>query len=155
MGLRLGYWLEVTSGMRWGKLLKEGMVLDAPNTTRYQNFFRGLKTGDIVLHYLTAALTPEKGQRSSIVGASKIASDPIIMGSKIVARCSNTLKFPSRISCSELYGIKRRSAGLRGLLKLRMQKYLTQISGSDFKSILDIHPANKKRFSKSPLGKYL
>jgi hypothetical protein len=149
----MNYWLEVTSGLRWSKLLKEGVRLDAPNTTRYQNFFKGLETGDIVLHYLTATLTPQKEERSSVVGVSKIASTPTVIGKRIVAKCSHTLKFPTPISYSELRGIKRKSAELRGLLKINMQKYLAQISDFDFKSILDIYQANKKRFSKSPLAK--
>jgi hypothetical protein len=148
----MSYWIEVTTGIRWTRLSSEGRVrLDAPNTSRYQTFFQGLKSGDFVLHYLTGVLTPEKEKRSSIVGVSLIESNPIIEGKKITAKCSKVLEFAKPVSYKELCGVEPKSVPLRKLLKLSMQRYLTQISMSDFESILNVHPANMRRFSKSRL----
>ena len=149
------FWIEVTSGMRWERLLKEGVTLMAPNTTRYRHFFEGMKSGDFVLHYLTASLTSQKEKRSSVVGVSLVASDPALVEKKIVAGCSNTLELPKPISCNELRGLKQKSTLLRKLVEFSMQRYLTRISRSDFGLVIDAHPANKRRFSKTPLARQL
>lgn len=151
----MDYWIEVTSGMRWDRLLKDCVALEAPNTTRYRNFFKNLKAGDLVVHYLTSSLTPQREKKSSIVGMSLVTSDPAMVGRKITARCSNTLEFPKPVPYSELRTIRRKSVGLDRLLEFSMQRYLTQISKSDIESILSVHPANNRRFSKSRLAKQL
>lgn len=151
----MNFWIEVTSGMRWDRLLKIGVALEAPNTTRYQHFFEGVKFGDFVLHYLTTSLTSQKEKRSSVVGVSRAISDPIVEGKKIVAKCSDTLEFPKPVSYNELIGLKQKSPSLRKLVGVSMQRYLTQISQSDFESILGVHPANMRRFSKSRLARQL
>jgi len=148
----VNFWIEVTSGLRWGGLRKEGIELSAPGTTRYRNFFKNLKTGDFVLHYLTTSLTRQKEKQSSVIGASRIASDPTVVGKKIVARCSGTIEFPKPVPYSELHRIGRKSRKFDTLLRMGMQKYLTQISRSDFDSILGAYPANRKRFSKLALS---
>ena len=141
--------------MRWERLLKEGITLEAPNTTRYRHFFEGVRAGDLVLHYLTTALTPKKEKRSSVVGASRVAADPAAVGKKIVAGCSDTLELSKPVLYNELHGRKRKSPLLSKLGRLNMQRYLTQISQPDFESILGVHPKNKCRFLKSPLAKHL
>jgi len=151
----VNFWIEVTSGMRWSRLLDEGVALEAPNTTRYRNFFEGLKAGDLVLHYLTTTLTRQTEKQSSVVGASKIASDPTVIGRKIVAKCSCTAEFPKPIPYSELRRTVRKSKEFEKLLRVGMQRYLTQISCPDFESVLGIYPANMKRFSKSLLARRL
>ena len=152
----MNFWIEVTSGMRWDRMREErNVVLSAPNTTRYRNFFQNLKTDDLVLHYLTASLTRNKEKRSSAVGVSKVASDPTVAEKPIIAKCSDTLEFPKPVSYSALCGIKPKSAEFGKLLEVSMQRYLTQISQSDFELILGIYPANEKRFRKSPLAKQL
>ena len=151
----MDFWIEVTSGMRWNRLMREGIALEAPDRTRYRHFFEGVKSGDFVLHYLTTSLTSQKEQRSSVVGVSRVASDPTVVGKKIVARCSDTLKFSKSVSYNELRGHKRKSPSLRRLVGFNMQMYLTQISRSDFESILDVYPANMKRFSRSRLARRL
>jgi len=75
--------------MRWERLLKEGIALEAPNTARYRNFFRNVKFGDVILHYLTISLTRQKEERGSVVGVSRVTSDPAVVGKKIVAKCSS------------------------------------------------------------------
>ena len=151
--------MEVSSGSRWERLLKDGAMLDAPNTTRYQNLFKGLTLGNLVLHYLTTSLTREKSMQSSVVRASRVASDvtvvPTAVGEKIVAKCSKVVVLPKPIPYLELNQIPKKSKGFAKLLRAYMQRYLTQITKSDFESILEIYPANKKRFLKSPLGRSL
>jgi hypothetical protein len=142
------YWIEVTSGSRWERLLKTRVALEAPNTTRYQNFFKGLKPGDIMLHYLTMALTLPKERRSTIVAVSKVASKPEVLEKKIVAECKNTKVLPKPIPFSKLQEIKGRSGEFNKLLRMGMQRYLTRISQSDFESVLSVYPANRKRFLK-------
>lgn len=151
----MNFWIEVTSGMRWSRLLKEGVALEAPNITRHQHFFAGIKSGDFVLHYLTTSLTREKEKRSSVVGASKIDSDPSLVGKKIEARCSGTIEFPKPVLYSELQRINTKSEEFDKLVRVSMQRYLTRISESDFESVIGVHPANMKQFSKSPLARWL
>lgn len=152
----MAYWIEVTSGSRWDRLLREKDVrLDAPNKLRYQNFFRGLKAGDFVFHYLTATLTLPKERKSSVIAISKVASNPIAGEKRIEARCSSTLILPKSIPYSELSRINPKSKNFRLLVKRGMQRYLTQISKSDFNFILDAYPMNKKRFFKSRVGRQL
>jgi len=151
----VNFWIEVTSGMRWDRLMREGTALEAPDRPRYRHFFEGVKSGDFVLHYLTASLTSQKEQRSSVVGVSRVASDPAVAGKKIVAGCSNTLEFTKPVPYKELLGLKRKSPSLRELVGFSMQRYLTQISRSDVESILGVHPANMKRFSKSRLARQI
>lgn len=151
----MNFWIEVTSGMRWERLLKEGIALEAPNTTRYRHFFEGVRAGDLVLHYLTTSLTPKKEKKSSVVGASRVAADPAAVGKKIVAGCSDTLELPKPVLYNELHGLKRKSPLLSKLVRLNMQRYLTQISRPDFESILGMHPANMRRFSKSRLARQI
>ena len=151
----MGYWIEVTTGIRWNRMLEEGDIrLDAPNVARYRGFFKGLKAGDFVLHYLTGTLTSMKSKKSCIVCVSKVESSPAIIGNRIVAKCSGLLELPKPVSYKELCALKEKSAQLAKLLKMGMQRYLTQISRSDFESILGVHPANMKHFLKSPLAGY-
>lgn len=150
------FWIEVTSGMRWERMLKEGIVLAAPNRTRYQTFFAGMNAGDLVLHYLTSALTRQKELRSRVVAISRVASNPTVNEKRIIAPCSNTLMLPNPVSLDELRKLERKSPLLQKLVvNLRMQRYLSQISPSDFEAILRVHPVNLRRFSKSRLGKWL
>lgn len=136
-------------------MIKEKNIrLDAPNKTRYQNLFKDIKAGDLVLHYLTGALTFENEKKSKITALSKIASNPTTKKGKIIANCASTIVFPDLVPYSKLYGIGRKSKELDKLLRRGMQQYLTKISLSDFKSILEISPANKKRFSKSNMAKW-
>ncbi|MBA7622763.1 hypothetical protein ES703_30149 [subsurface metagenome] len=143
----MSYWIEVTSGLRWDRLLKEKNIrLDAPNTTRYQGFFKKVKAGDLVFHYLTSSLTRPKEKRSKVVAVSTVASNPAVVGKRIVANCVGTVMFPKTISCSELSKINPKSKNLRKLLKVNMQRYLTPITQLDFDSILGLYPENKKKF---------
>jgi len=153
--IAVGFWIEVTSGMRWDRMLREGVQLEAPNKTRYQHFFDGVKAGDLVLHYLTGTLTMQREKQSSVVGVSQVASNPAVVGKKIIADCSNALELPKPVSYGELLGLKRKSLSLQRLVGFSMQRYLTQISRSDFESVLNAHPTNARRFSKSPLARML
>lgn len=151
----MSFWIEVTIGLRWQRMLDEGEIrLDAPNKTRYATFFNGMKPGDVVFHYLTAALTPPKlaEKRSCIFAISRIASNPQIIGNKIVAKCSNTSFLRRPIPRVGLEKLKRKSKELGKLLRVSMRRYLTKISESDFKSIIELYPQNrgvKKKFRKS------
>jgi len=139
----MNHWIEVTSGIRWNRLLREGVALQAPNKTRYRNFFKDLKANDVVLHYLTSALTPEKKLQSRIVGVSQTASSPLFTKSRISVQCFNLEILHTPIHLSELIQIKPKSNGLKALLRVNMQRYLTKISKSDFESIIDLHPENR------------
>jgi len=141
-------WIEVTSGVRWNRMLKEGVVvLEAPKQTRYLNFFKDMKANDIVLHYLTNALTYKKEWRSSIVAISKTISEPIILDFKIQARCSEPIMLPKPISYSLMLKLRgQKSEKFKELLNIKMQRYLTKITLSDFYTILDAYPENRKLF---------
>jgi hypothetical protein len=149
--------MEVTSGSRWARLQKDGTTLDAPNTTRYLNMFKGLTPGDFVLHYLTTALTHERGIQSSVVGVSKVTSEmkviPTSVGEKIFVKCSKAVALPKPVPYSELNQITKKSGQFAKLLRAYMQRYLTQITQSDFESILRVYPINMKRFLKSSILK--
>ncbi|MEM3519911.1 MAG: hypothetical protein QXT22_05835 [Candidatus Hadarchaeales archaeon] len=152
----MNFWIEVTSGMRWERMLKEGIALTAPNRARYRTFFAKINSGDLVLHYITSTLTRQKELRSKVVAVSLIASTPSITEKRITAPCSNTLLLPNPVSLAELRKLKQKSPFLRKLVDdLHMQRYLTQITQSDFKSILGVDSENMRRFLKSRLGKWL
>lgn len=145
----MGYWVEVTTGLRWDRLFKEKNVkLEAPEKTRYRKFFQGLKTGDFVLHYLTWALTVSKEKKGRVVAVSRVASDPIPINRKIVAKCSNTVLLPKPVPCHVLHEIDQKSKGLQKLLNLNMQRYLTQITEANLISILSVSPENNKVLKK-------
>lgn len=152
----LGYWIEVTTGLRWQRMLNERKIeLDAPEKPRYKTFFKNMKSGDIVLHYLTADLVPfnwEEEKKSSIVAVSKVVSDPQIMFGRIVARCSATTPLPNPIPLKALKKVGRKSQELKKLLRVSMRRYLTNVSESDFKFITEILPQNRtaiKKFMRS------
>ncbi len=147
----MNYWLEVTIGVRWQRMLEEGQIrLDAPNKTRYINFFNGMEAGDIILHYLTSALTPSRlrEKKSSVFAVSKIASNPQVVGNKIVAKCSGTYLFKKPVPRSELMNLPKKSSELEKLLRVSMMRYLTKISDSDFVSIVKKLPENKRIVTK-------
>lgn len=150
----MNFWIEVTSGMRWHRMYEgKDIALSAPIRTRYLNFFNGVMTGDTVLHYLTTALTRSQEQRSSVVAVSGIASDPAEKR-RIEAKCSNTVLFPKPVSYSELRSIQPKSREFEKLVaRMSMQRYLTQMTKSDFESVLKVHPENWRKFLKSPLSK--
>ena len=147
-------WIEVTTGIRWGRMLAERNIrLDAPNTARYRNFFRGLKAGDLVLHYLTITLTPASDKRGCVAWVSGVESSPALAGDRIVAKCWGTLELPRPVPCKKLRELRGKSAQLTKLVRMCMQRYLTRITHSDFESILGLYPENMKRFLKSPLAR--
>jgi len=148
----LGYWIEVTTGLRWRRMLNERKIeLDAPEKQRYKTFFKNMKSDDIVLHYLTADLVPlnwQEEKKRSIVAVSKVVSDPQIMFGRIVATCSGTTHLPKPIPLKALKNIVRKSQELKKLLRVSMRRYLTNISESDFKSIVEILPQNRRAIKK-------
>lgn len=137
------YWIEVTYGIRWDRLLRTKIVLDAPNTKRYRTFFAGVGRGDIVLHYLTAALTEQKHLKSSIVAISIVASAPQSVGNKIVADCSLTQTLPAPVKRARLATIKDKSSNFDLLMRQSMQKYLTEITRRDFVEVMRLDRANR------------
>jgi len=136
----------VTTGIRWQRMLDEGEIrLNAPNKKRYLTFFDDMMAGDTVLHYLTALTSYELAEKkSSIVAISKIASNPQVIGNKIVAKCSGTSHLQRPIPRAALEKINRKSKELKKLLRMSMRSYLTKISESNFKAITEIFPQNRK-----------
>ncbi len=153
-GDNLGYWIEVTTGFRWQRMLNEGEIkLEAPNKTRYQTFFKKMKPGDIVLHYVTGLVPFSwEGKKSCIVAVSKVPLGPQLTFGSIVAKCSGTLHLPRPILYKDIENIENKSEGLEKLLRISMRGYLTNITESDFKSLIEIYPQNRKvveKFMKS------
>jgi len=129
------FWIEVTSGIRFERLLREGVKLEAPHTTRFINFFKELREGDVVLHYMTATLT-RKEWRSSIIASSRIGKNPEVNGKKIVAPCSNTVMIEPPIKLLQIKKLPEKSDRLDRVLSYSMQKYLIEIDYQDFKNIM-------------------
>ena len=140
----MNYWIEVTSGLRWSRMLKKGVVLKAPNETRYKNLFKDVRAGDRTLHYLTASLTSDKRYKSTIVASSRIISDPIMTTMSISAMCNNVNIFPKQIHVKKIKELNINSDGLKSLLNINMQRYLTKMNESDYKSIIHIYPDNAR-----------
>ncbi len=128
-------WIEVTSGMRWERMLREGVALEAPNSARYRTLFRGLRAEDLVLHNLITSLTNSPRVRSKVVAASRVTADPGIEKRNIVAKCSDTVELPVPISLKRLRRMNPKSEAFSVLLRMNMQRYLSRIEWSDFESI--------------------
>lgn len=79
----MNFWTDVTSDMWWDSLLKEGVAQAAPNRTRCRNLFERVKAGDLMLHHLTTTLACEREKKSSVVGASEVASALRLVNLKI------------------------------------------------------------------------
>lgn len=122
----------------------EGFKLEAPHTQRYVTFFNGIAKGDAVLHYTTIALS-KKEWRGKILAVSLVASPPRIIGKKLVSECENTIFLPEPVQLSELRKISDKSLRFEELFRISLQRYLTQITKSDFDKIVALHSSNKER----------
>jgi hypothetical protein len=136
------FWIEVTSGIRFERLQREGVQLDAPSTTRYQNFFRELRKGDMVLHYTTGSLS-KKEWGSKIIAISIVEMDPKRIGNKIVALCGRTRMLPEPVPLGMMRGMENKSERLSALIHYSMQRYLTEIEQDDLIMILKSNEANE------------
>ncbi len=151
----MGFWIEVRSGMRWVRLRRSGVVLKSPNTARYRSFFEGMHPDDLVLHYLTTALTWDKHVQSTVVGTSRIDSSPLIGAGNISAPCTDTIEFPHPVRYPELRKLRLKPGPLENLIGMRMQRYLTKIKRSEFRAVLETEPTNLLAFKRSPLNRIL
>lgn len=141
VGWTMRYWIEVTTGMRIERMIQSGFLLEAPKTTRYCNFFRNVRAGDTVLHYTTQPLT-RKEWKSSIIAVSKVESDPVYEEKKILAACKDTIFLKTPVSYGELMALEPKSSEMKAAARIRLQKYLNEISFSDFAQILSLHSNN-------------
>jgi len=123
-----------------------GVVLSSPNTQRYRNFFKNVRAGDQVLHYLTNALTRDEEGRSCVVAFSKVSAPPRYEGKRIVSSCSDTIELRKPVPLNKIREMELKSEGLDTLVKMSMQRYLTEITKADFKSILNVYPENENLY---------
>jgi len=147
------FWIEVTSGDNaWidktsnNEISKRG--LEAPSNNRYINFFKNIRSGDLVFTYLTRQLTENKDWRSSIVGISKVRKEYYEYRGYLYIETINDIKLPIPIKYTDMLKQNGFSDGFKNMLKAAMQKYLISITESDFNILLNIHSKNK-RFIKS------
>jgi hypothetical protein len=79
------------------------------------------------------------------VGASLVCSYPTVTGNIIRATCSQTIRLMRPIRYAELSTIRKSSPRLSQLLWMNMQRYLTEISEHDFRSIVALRPKDERR----------
>lgn len=141
------YWIEVTHGdSGWTRKLDKNPELRrglwAPATTRHKNMLMHLKTGDIVLTYLTSNSTRTKKWKTSIVGVSIVEEDLFVVEKKISVKLNNNLELPIPIKFSEYKNNQLLSPEFKNAISYCFQRYLINISPSDFSSLLHIHEDN-------------
>ena len=141
----MNYWIEVTGGdSKWLNKLrprnKRGLL--APEQKRYITMLNQIKKGDIVFTYLTNALTDNKLWKSSIVGVSKTAGKMFVEKGSIKVKTTKDTPLREPISFSRFYKIDSFSTMFQKNINRNMQKYLIEITSSDFETLLQIHPRN-------------
>ena len=140
------YWIEVSSEYRFDQKLKGNSGLYAPNTQRYINMLKHIRTGDIILHYIVSGGTHNKSYASSIVGLSYTDSNMIIQDTKITVDIKGITKLSEPIKKDGLKSINTKSRGLGKLINVNFQRYLTEISKEDLTELSKIRPVNKPHF---------
>ena len=139
MGRERAYFIEVCSG-DWTFVAKTQGTrhLVAPNTRRHTFLLAHLKKDDIILHYLTNALTKEQKWKSAFVGESVIDSEMEAQGNKI--RCClrqvHLLKNPVKLK--DLRKENELSPQLNEAIKRSMQFYLFEIGKDDYEKIIEL-----------------
>jgi hypothetical protein len=154
------FWIEVTGGDKaWiekrnnNELLKRG--LEAPLNNRYLNFFKKVEIGDIVFTYLTRQLTENKNWRSSIVGISKVKKEYFGYRGYLYIKTVEDVELPVPIRYIDMLNPKGFSIGFKNMIKAAMQKYLINLTESDFKIIININKKNKQYFKNNQHYSYL
>jgi hypothetical protein len=137
-------WIEVSSEYRFRKKQDGICGLYAPAGTRHINQLKQIRSGDVVLHYITIPGAINKENVSSIIGISIVSSSPIVNASRITVPLKETVELPVKVNINELRTIKKPSIYLKTLLDMKLQRYLSQITSEDFINILSIHEENKK-----------
>ena len=146
--VRMKIWIEVASG-DWAWVQKTQQFtqthkrgLKAPASTRYFNLFNKIEPQDILLTYLTQSLTSKKEWRSAIVGISTIKNSYYQDGNTLFIDTMTDLELPVPIAFSEFKDAKSFSDTFDQLLRLNMQKYISEILKQDFVALLKIHKEN-------------
>lgn len=137
-------WIEVSSEYRFRKKQEGICGLYAPAGTRHINQLKKIKSGDIVLHYITIPGAINKENVSSIIGISIVTSSPTVNATRITVPLKETVELPIKVNINELKSIKKPSIYLKTLLEMKLQRYLSQITLEDFVNILSIHEENKE-----------
>ena len=114
-----------------------------------------MRADDLVLHYLTTSLTKDRRLQSRMVGVSRVTSPPILTSKTITAPCVDTVELPTPVRYTELQQLVLKEGPLKQLIGMRMQRYLTQITESDFTVVIEAKLENSRRFRTSPLRGFL
>ncbi len=130
------YWIEVSDGWSWDLLLKGKRGLYAPNKKRYATMFKGIDRGDIVIHYLITQMTKDKEKKSSIIGLSRVKSKAYVRENQIIVDLEKITELPKPIKFNVFSKfLEKYSIAMQKLIKVGMQRYLTEISQKDFEEI--------------------
>jgi len=141
-------WIEVASGDKaWtNKLISDPNLrlgLRAPATKRYINFFKKIKTNDIILTHLTFALTRTNKYKSSIVGISTAMDEYKTIGNRVYITLDNNVEFPVPIKFSEYRKSENLSYNFRKAISSCLQRYLIEITKNDFLILININTQNR------------
>ncbi|MCQ1537758.1 EVE domain-containing protein [Methanocalculus taiwanensis] len=148
-------WIEVASGnWAWENKLKDAQTgekigLKAPATTRYFNLLKDVRDGDILFTHLTHSLTSKKEWRGAIVGISSIASSVYNDNKMIRVDTNKNITLPIPIRFAEYKDIETISENFLKIIKRSMQKYLFEITGDDFQTLIHLHEENANFLKKT------
>ena len=134
-------WIEISSEYRFEKKISGESGLYAPAMTRYINMMKEIRPGDIILHYITVH-GAKKEHASSIIGISKAHSRMTARSSRLTVDLEDIHVLPYPINRNDIFEIDEKLLSLKNLIRVNFQRYLSEISVGDLKTILEIHPEN-------------
>lgn len=118
--------------------------LRAPATDKYIKLFKPVRINDLVLTHLTS-LSKNRSWRSSIIGISTVCSNAYIKDGNINISLSNCIEFPIPIKFNEYKHNTMFSKQFQWKIKICFQRYLLEMTPSDFFIILGVHSENLDR----------
>lgn len=135
-------WLEISSDFRFRRKLANERGLYAPLRKRYRSMMNDIKSGDLILHYITSSGALERSHQSAIVGVSIAKSELIEKGTKFNVIIENIIELPKPVNITEIKDIRNKSGKLETIISMSFQRYLAEIKISDVRKILFIHDEN-------------
>jgi hypothetical protein len=111
----MNVWIEISSNYRFQKKLCKEEGLYAPAAKRYRMMLKDVRTGDIILHYITSSGTNIKSHQSAIVGVSTAISSLIENDSRLGIDIDRLVQLPSPISIRMIKNIEDKSQKLECL----------------------------------------
>lgn len=142
-------WIEVTNddGAWTRKFASDPDIrqgLRAPAIDKYIKLFKSIRINDLVLTHLTS-LSKNRKWRSSIIGISAVCSDAYIKDDDVNIDLSNCIEFPIPIEFNEYKHNAMFSKQFQWKIKICFQRYLIEITPSDFLILLGVHSGNMAR----------